>query len=158
MPLLILTKTPEQWITFWQHKARDNPENSGSLAFFSLCDGFCYEKVDESRYKTDKEFKDITDRRMAIQQRREKVKKGLEDFYSVKQGSDLSHLIPTELLRLINPDTELQFFLDFIDGKTLQYEVRGKEKKAKGPIIVCLDSSGSMDGTPEIVIDFCIRN
>lgn len=116
----------------------------------------CHEKMELlNRLRNNSKLQKIAQlagryRRMAIQQRREKVKKGLEDFYSVKQGSDLSHLIPTELLRLINPDTELQFFLDFIDGKTLQYEVRGKEKKAKGPIIVCLDSSGSMDGTPEI--------
>ncbi|KKM71370.1 hypothetical protein LCGC14_1431340, partial [marine sediment metagenome] len=34
--------------------------------------------------------------------------------------------------------------------KVLQYEYIGKERIAKGAIIVCVDSSGSMNGTPEV--------
>jgi uncharacterized protein with von Willebrand factor type A (vWA) domain len=89
-------------------------------------------------------------RRLAMQTRREKIKKGIDDVYSIKPGSDLSRLIPSELMRLKHPVTRKTFMADFIEGKTLNYEIRGKDKKAKGPIIICIDESGSMNGLPEI--------
>ena len=38
----------------------------------------------------------------------------------------------------------------FVSGYFRLYEIEGKQKKGKGPIVTCIDSSGSMDGTPEI--------
>jgi uncharacterized protein with von Willebrand factor type A (vWA) domain len=89
-------------------------------------------------------------RRMALQVRRERVKKGLDETYSITQGKDLSRLIPMELMRLKHPKAKKLFMADYIEGKALVYEIRGREKKAKGPIIICIDSSGSMTGLPEI--------
>lgn len=89
-------------------------------------------------------------RRLAMQTQREKIKKGIDDVYSIIPGSDLSKLIPSERLRLKHPTTRKVFMADFIEGKTLNYEIRGKNKKAKGPIIICIDESGSMSGLPEI--------
>jgi len=89
-------------------------------------------------------------KRIMAMKQHEKVKQGVEDTHSIKPGRDVHRLIPSELQRLLNPDTETWFMSDFMEGKTLQYELRGKEKKAKGPIIICIDSSGSMHGTPEV--------
>lgn len=89
-------------------------------------------------------------RRLAQTHRKEKVKQGLDSVYSLKQGSDISQLIPSEIMRLLLPATRKQFLLDLLEGKTLQYEIQGKQKKGKGPVIICIDSSGSMDGLPEI--------
>jgi uncharacterized protein with von Willebrand factor type A (vWA) domain len=88
-------------------------------------------------------------RRLALQTRREKVKRGMDEQHSITQGKDLGRLIPSEWMRLKHPLTKKMFKADFIEGKTLMYEIRGKEKKAKGPIICCIDESGSMSGLPE---------
>lgn len=90
-------------------------------------------------------------RRLALQTKREKVKKGLDEQHSITQGDDMGRLIPAEWMRLAHPLTEQQFIADLIEKKTMIYQVKGKEKKARGPIITCIDESGSMSGLPEIM-------
>ena len=92
-------------------------------------------------------------RRLAQLHRREKVKEGTDETYSVKQGSDVARLVPSEMLRMLTPVTRKQFLLDLMEGKTVIYQVQGKQKKGKGPVIICIDSSGSMDGPPEMALD-----
>lgn len=89
-------------------------------------------------------------RKLAQTHRRERVKHGLDSTYGIQQGSDISRLLASETMRLLSPLTRGQFLLDLTEGKTLQYQISGKQKKGKGPIIICIDSSGSMDGLPEI--------
>ena len=89
-------------------------------------------------------------RRLHQLQKQERVKQGLEDQHSIQQGNHLDRLVTSEWLKLLNPLTRTQFLSDLIEGKTLEYQIRGKQRKGKGPIIVCIDSSGSMDGMPEI--------
>lgn len=93
-------------------------------------------------------------RRLAAMVRKERIKKGMDEIYSVTMGGDLSRILPSEMLRFLDPMTEDKAMLDLIEGRMLQYEIRGKQKKGKGPIVICIDSSGSMDGSPEIIIDF----
>lgn len=66
-------------------------------------------------------------------------------FNSVDTGSNLERLLPSELLMLARPETKLDFMRRYTEGKTLQYAPQ-KEKLGKGPIVVCLDTSGSMRG------------
>jgi len=87
---------------------------------------------------------------MALQRQREKVKKGMAEVYTIKQGKDIERLLPSELMKLNDPVRETLFFKDYFEGKALQYETRSKGKKIEGPIVVMTDSSGSMHGTPEI--------
>jgi uncharacterized protein with von Willebrand factor type A (vWA) domain len=54
-------------------------------------------------------------------------------------------------MKLSDPITETLFFKDYAEGKTLQYETRSKAKQVKGPIVVAMDESYSMDGNPEMV-------
>ena len=89
-------------------------------------------------------------RNLAQLHRKEKVKVGLDETYTTTQGNHLERLIPSELLRFLNKHTRAQVMSDFMESKTIEYQIRGKEKKGKGPIIICLDSSGSMSGLPEI--------
>lgn len=93
-------------------------------------------------------------RRLAQLHRREKVKEGTDETYSVKQGSDVARLVPSEMLRMLTPVTRKQFLLDLMEGKTVIYQVQGKQKKGKGPVIICIDSSGSMDGPPGLLLKF----
>ncbi|MEW5936069.1 MAG: VWA domain-containing protein, partial [Bacillota bacterium] len=60
------------------------------------------------------------------------------------QGSDLSRVLPSELARLTVPGLRPCFLRDFLEGKLLQYELKGREREGRGPLVVCLDSSGSM--------------
>ena len=74
----------------------------------------------------------------------------MDEIYDLSLGKDLGRLIPSELMKLRHPVTKKQFYKDFAEGKLLQYELQGKEKKQKGAIVVCIDDSGSMSGDPEI--------
>jgi uncharacterized protein with von Willebrand factor type A (vWA) domain len=87
---------------------------------------------------------------MALQRQREKVKKGVAEVYSIKQGTDIARLLPSEYMKLNDPTREKLFFKDYFEGKTLQYQTRAKGKKIEGPIVVMTDSSGSMYGQSEI--------
>lgn len=89
-------------------------------------------------------------KRIATQRQREKVKKGMDEIYDLSLGREIGRLIPSELMKLHHPATKYLFYKDFTEGKLLQYELRGKEKKQKGAIVVCIDDSGSMSGEPEI--------
>ncbi|WP_260858088.1 VWA domain-containing protein [Bacillus sp. FJAT-22090] len=59
-------------------------------------------------------------------------------------GSDVESLLPIELSLYIHPLTRLDFLRRFVEGQSMQYERKGKEVLGKGPIILCLDQSGSM--------------
>ncbi len=89
-------------------------------------------------------------RRLAQMVRRERIKTGMDEIYSINQGGNLERILPSEMLRFLDPLTEDKAMVDLIEGRMLQYEIRGKQKKGKGPIVICIDSSGSMDGSPEI--------
>lgn len=92
-------------------------------------------------------------RKLSQTHRKERVKQGLDSTYGIKQGSDISRLLPSETMRLLSTASRDSFLLDLMEGKTLQYQISGKQKKGKGPVIACIDSSGSMDGVPEVLLD-----
>jgi uncharacterized protein with von Willebrand factor type A (vWA) domain len=87
---------------------------------------------------------------IATQRQREKVKKGMDEIYDLSLGRELNRLIPSELMKLRHSVSKKQFYKDFSEGKLLQYELRGKEKKQRGAIVIALDGSGSMMGDPEV--------
>ena len=89
-------------------------------------------------------------KKIAMQRQHQKIKKGTNEIYSIKQGKDLGKVLPSELMKLSDPVTETLFFKDYVEGKILQYETRSKAKQVKGPIVVAMDESYSMDGQPEI--------
>ncbi|WP_411347033.1 vWA domain-containing protein [Paenibacillus sp. WLX2291] len=62
----------------------------------------------------------------------------------VKQGQDISQLLPMELGYYASSITKMDFLRRYVEGQTLQYDTKGPESLAKGPIILCLDQSGSM--------------
>lgn len=93
-------------------------------------------------------------RRLAQMVRKERIKTGMDEIYSINQGGNLERILPSEMLRFLDPLTEDKAMVDLIEGRMLQYEIRGKQKKGKGPIVICIDSSGSMDGSPEMALDF----
>jgi len=89
------------------------------------------------------------------------------DLIGIRESDDLNSLLPSETALLSDPALESVFFKKFAEKKlqTFEYEARvmafkeddfqdkrRKEKEeAKGPFIICVDTSGSMHGTPELV-------
>lgn len=62
----------------------------------------------------------------------------------VSIGNDIEKLLPSELALYKNKKTKLEFLRRYVEGQTMQYNTKGKETLGKGPIILCLDQSGSM--------------
>jgi uncharacterized protein with von Willebrand factor type A (vWA) domain len=89
------------------------------------------------------------------------------DLIGVHESDDLGSLLPSETAFLADPTLQTVFFKKFAEKKlqTFEYQAkmlsyneeefqdkRQKEKEnEKGPFIICVDTSGSMHGTPEYV-------
>jgi uncharacterized protein with von Willebrand factor type A (vWA) domain len=81
----------------------------------------------------------------AVQQT--KVEETPEEIDGVTLGRDLSQLLPSELALWDDPETEALFLKGFVEGRLWQYDRHCTRLEGQGPIIVALDSSGSMEGT-----------
>jgi len=88
-------------------------------------------------------------RRLAVHKQKTKLNQARDEIHDIGLGSDLSRVLPAELVLLGNPAGKSEFRRRFVEEKLMQYELRGTEKQGKGPIIVCLDNSGSMAGDRE---------
>lgn len=73
---------------------------------------------------------------------------GNDELVDITQGDNISRILPTELLKLKR--TPALFMKDLLERKLLQYNLRGEEPQGRGPIVVCVDISGSMQGQREI--------
>lgn len=87
------------------------------------------------------------------------------EINGLKYSNDISVALPSELSLMKNPALNKLFQLKFAQKQLLSYdyqiqeesdveskekeEVEIEKKEKKGPIIVCVDTSGSMNGTPE---------
>lgn len=86
---------------------------------------------------------------LAAKKQRTKTTDAATEIYSVTTGNDLAHLVPSELVKLVVPELKPLFLKGYSEKTLLQYELNSKEKQGRGPIVVCLDSSGSMEGLKE---------
>lgn len=78
----------------------------------------------------------------AVQQAR--LEEAPEQIDGVTLGRELGRLLPTELALWADPQSELLFLRGFAQGRLWQYEMGCPRMEARGPLIVALDSSGSM--------------
>ncbi|MHA1248654.1 MAG: VWA domain-containing protein [Candidatus Helarchaeota archaeon] len=80
-----------------------------------------------------------------------------EEIFNIYLSDDIHRVLAIELGKLNNPLLKSLFMANWLDHKLLTYQLRGKEKYSskekeevkRGPIIICIDTSGSMAGTPE---------
>lgn len=85
-------------------------------------------------------------RRIAAMKAKQKVKHGADEITDVTQGNDIARLLPSEIMKLRNPALRADFFRSYAERGLLQYELQGTDTKGRGPMVVCLDKSGSMRG------------
>lgn len=64
----------------------------------------------------------------------------------VKTGNDVVRMLPSEKGLMSNKATKALFRKKFSEKQCLQYEVENRKRKGMGPIVIAIDSSGSMDG------------
>ncbi len=107
--------------------------------------------------KDNKKLQEIADmigsmKRLALSVRKNKTNKKPDEIQNITRGGDLSRALPSELALLATEDetAELLFMKKKAKKQLPQYELKGKEEKGKGPIIACVDTSGSMSGQKEI--------
>jgi uncharacterized protein with von Willebrand factor type A (vWA) domain len=81
---------------------------------------------------------------------REKTKKGYEEVTDITESRNIEKMLVSEMLNLMDEDLKLHFITKVFEGKLLTYKLKGKSKNERGPIVCCIDSSGSMSGNPEI--------
>ncbi|PRX38641.1 uncharacterized protein with von Willebrand factor type A (vWA) domain [Planifilum fimeticola] len=84
-------------------------------------------------------------KRIARKKQRFKYQESV-DRSGVTLGNQVERLLPMELGMYSHPATRVDFLRRFAEGQTMQYEQKGKETLGKGPIVLCLDQSGSMSG------------
>ena len=84
--------------------------------------------------------------RIAEQKRRTRVKHGAEEITDVELGNDIGRLLPVELVKLRHPRLHTLALRDLLERKAMQYALTGKERLGKGPLVLLLDRSGSMEG------------
>ena len=89
-------------------------------------------------------------KRIAATKHRQKVRHGADEVSDIELGADIGRLLPSELVRLRNPKLKLAMLRDLSERRCLQYALRGSETLGKGPLVVALDKSGSMDGPPDV--------
>jgi len=89
-------------------------------------------------------------KRLMVASRRERIKQQSSEVFSIETGDNLNRVIPSEMVKLPHPVLKLDFLRRFGEKQLLQYALREREEKGKGPIVTCLDLSGSMSGEKEI--------
>jgi uncharacterized protein with von Willebrand factor type A (vWA) domain len=87
-------------------------------------------------------------RRLAQSCQRRKTSHGLDDIVGVELGGELARALPYELGKLMVPELETDTLRRLVERQMFIREHHALEPSAKGPIIVCVDESGSMEGEP----------
>lgn len=72
-----------------------------------------------------------------------------DEVVGIERGSDIARVLPSELGVLGDDDLDVLFYARFVEGSLQQYQLIGKEPQGKGPVVLLLDESGSMEGRNE---------
>ena len=89
-------------------------------------------------------------KRIAAAKRRQRVKHGADEISDIEQGADLGRALPAELAKLSHPLRRLDFIRSLLERQLLQYQLSGTDTLGRGPLVLLLDKSGSMDGQKDI--------
>ena len=85
----------------------------------------------------------------AITEQKKKTKNGAVEISSVTVGKKIEDTLPSERMMLSNETTKGDFYNRYSEGRLMTYSKESNKSKNKGPIILCCDESGSMEGNEE---------
>ena len=86
----------------------------------------------------------------AIVEQKKKAKHGAVEIKGVTTGDKIQDTLPSDRMNLCNDITKGDFYRRMSEHGLLQYSKESNKQTNKGPIIVCVDTSGSMQGDEEI--------
>lgn len=103
------------------------------------------------RIRNDADLRRIIDlagryRRVGQSKQRQKKIHGRDDLVGIEMSGDIARMIPAELAMLTIEELELDTLRRIAERQVLSRQYRGIEPVAKGPIVICVDESGSMSG------------
>lgn len=117
--------------------------------------------------KSEKEFEEVEIDKIIVKPNFKPRHANKGEVIGIRESDDISSMLPIEAATLLNPNTKPIFLKKFAEKKLMTYDFKNqvdnteqinikvkqqKEKEdGKGPIIICVDTSGSMQGTPEQV-------
>lgn len=67
----------------------------------------------------------------------------------IKRGNNVGRALPADLIGLVVPEHQYMFHKRYAERQLREYEYGGKNRKGKGPIVCCIDTSMSMGGEKE---------
>lgn len=92
-----------------------------------------------------REILELAGSMMKVRRAKKKVKvDGIENVDGVTNSGDLTRILPSELMLLGDELTELNLLRKLCEEQTLALRKHNWEPQARGPIVVCVDESGSM--------------
>ncbi len=90
-----------------------------------------------------------------------------EEIVGIRLGREIEHALPHELALLADEETSILFDMKYIEGRLMCFAMEGmrenhfeieneelietEEEEKLGPIIICVDTSSSMSGSPETI-------
>ena len=90
-----------------------------------------------------------------------------EEIVGITLGNDIERVLPQELALLSDDETSILFDLKYIEKNLMSFDMEGvieekleieeekltqvSDEEKLGPIIICVDTSGSMHGSPETI-------
>jgi len=88
--------------------------------------------------------------RVAERVQSSKVDTLASEVVGIERGADTDRLLPSSLLGLVGgPAMETHFYTQFLQEDLSQYKMVGRDKVARGPVVLLMDCSGSMSGPRE---------
>ncbi len=107
------------------------------------------------RIRKSSKLKKLTDligrfKESAITEQKKKTKHGAVDISSVTLGNKIEDILPSEKMMLSNEATKKDFYNKYTENRNMVYSKESNKSKNKGPIILCCDESGSMEGDREM--------
>ncbi len=83
-------------------------------------------------------------KRLARSQQKAKPRRGTGEVAGLVQGDDLSRMLPSEGVLVMDPEMEVVFARKLQERAVAEYEVTEKPEEEQGPIVMLVDASGSM--------------
>lgn len=88
--------------------------------------------------------------RVADKVQASKVDADVGEIVGVKFGDNIEAALPEELGRMVcGGDIEQSFWVDYMERSIMRYSCNDNQPKAKGPVVLLIDESGSMAGERE---------
>lgn len=109
------------------------------------------------KHDTLKKIAEMTGRFKRIAKKRMKKKQDLTmERKDVTLGQEVARLLPSEVANFIMPDSKLDFLRRYAEQQAFVFDTTGKNRKGRGPIIICMDESSSMTSIMEESKAFCL--